>query len=266
MTALAVFFLKNNKVTAAIDNVFLLENRYPEYWNWLRTRSDNIDLDNDSFRDVEIFPISKIYINEITDWEYQLFLKDSERESIRRVIYFFDGTGIDVNNSTYGNMDINTWTITNISKSISSIKDIIYQKNEITDTTDIYEYLSLLKGHTFVISAMDDAYTCWNDDLQNLLEQVGLKGKFGYRDSYVAVVENGNVLFEKASQDQISYNYDGILINSAGMTAGNISNVLVNDMEYSKQKRGLNIVVFDNGMVVDSVNFDTWSRLLPCYR
>ena len=46
---------------------------------------------------------------------------------------------------------------------------------------------------------------------------------------------------------------------SAGFSSGNTSEIQVDGVEYSKQKRGLNIVLYHKltGQVVESVQFDT---------
>lgn len=47
------------------------------------------------------------------------------------------------------------------------------------------------------------------------------------------------------------------------MGLGNVSNIKVNNVEYSVNHRGLNIVVYDKriGKIVDSVCFDTHNGL-----
>lgn len=49
-------------------------------------------------------------------------------------------------------------------------------------------------------------------------------------------------------------------MTSAGYSAGNKSSIVINGKEYSKNKRGLNIVVYDKTKdeVISSRIFDTW--------
>ena len=123
-----------------------------------------------------------------------------------------------------------------------------------------------LKDYSFIISIKDDAFSGWNEDLTASLKELGLEGGFTYRESYIAVVENGEIKNEQVGHDPLEYSDGTISVTSAGMEAGNYSSILVNGNEYSKQGRGLNIVVLKDGEVIDSVNFDTWSWLYPCTR
>ena len=58
------------------------------------------------------------------------------------------------------------------------------------------------------------------------------------------------------------------MIVSAGALAGNNSSILIDGVEYSKNLRGLNIVVFSNDKesVIDSFNVDTFKENMPVYR
>ena len=98
---LAVFVLHNEKVVEAADNLILLEKRHSGYWTWLRERAVEVDTDQDGSNDVTVFPVSKLYLDRISADDYYFFIKDTERDSARRLIYFMDGTGFDVNKSLY---------------------------------------------------------------------------------------------------------------------------------------------------------------------
>ena len=89
-----------------------------------------------------------MYIDEIKD-DYHLFLRDSTRSDPRRVVYFFDGTGIDVQNNIYGTVDTNSWTI--VDGQNFDWTDIKCEEKPINQITDIYQYLDELKNQSFII-------------------------------------------------------------------------------------------------------------------
>lgn len=151
-----------------------------------------------------------------------------------------------------------------------------YQIGELAKDLELYTssmstYLSLLqeKGYTVFIAARDDAAGAIKPlvrkKLRNLGLQIDLKNQ--NRSSYYAVVDNGQVLCEKISQDRISE--AGVLgddktkysIMSSGFDSGAGCSIKIKGIERASGKRGLNIVVYDSGQdtVVDSVCFDTYS-------
>lgn len=102
LTLLCVLCLQNSKVVEAVDEAVLLEKKHPGYWTWLGSKT--IGAGNNTV----IYPVSKLYIEDISydDW---LLLKNTINE--RRIVDFGDGTGIDVLQSTYGELDRDSWVI-----------------------------------------------------------------------------------------------------------------------------------------------------------
>ena len=268
LVCITILGLQNSKVVEAADNLILLEKRHPGYWEYLREKVP-MDVDGDGTFDVSVFSLSKMNLSKITSSDYQIFLRDGTRDSRSRVIYFYDGTGIDVRIAEYGDVDIGSWTIQNGTQ-IADIKDVQYKEKPIYEITDLYEYLASLKNYSFIISVKDDASNGWGDSLNPYMRDLGLTGSFKYRESYIAVVDRGKVLFEETDHSQIEWsgNFEDVDIQvlSSGFDSSASSSIVINDVEYSKQRRGLNIVVIDNNEVIDSVNFDTWNRLLLCNR
>lgn len=134
--------------------------------------------------------------------------------------------------------------------------------------TNLYTYLYQLQGKTFIITVYDDASVSWNDNLQSLLERCGLKGGFGYRDSYIGFVDKGKVVYENFGHETLEYfNGQNIYVRSSGYEHGVTNSIIsVDGIDYSIKSRGLNIVVLNDGKVIDSVSFDTWSDSLSCSR
>ena len=129
------------------------------------------------------------------------------------------------------------------------------------------DYINNLDNdYILFMSVKDDASASFNQDMKKAMNNLGLaydlSGK--YRNSYVALIDSGNVIYENLSDERIEYSeqYAGMDIDivSAGFPSGNMSQIMINGIDYSKNTRGINIVVYDkqSGTVKDSVTFDTW--------
>ena len=97
--------------------------------------------------------------------------------------------------------------------------------------------------------------------MQQLGIRSDLRGK--YRKSFCAVITPDGV-WDEISDEQIaktgSFGHVSYSIVSAGYSVGNTCSIIINEKEYAKNHRGLNIVVFDNKTesVTDSLCFDTF--------
>lgn len=145
---------------------------------------------------------------------------------------------------------------------------------------DFYEYAKFLKEHS------DDYIVCiaareyWKENLtkdeEAALNILGLYSDIKeYSDtgnSYVAIIDSGNVEFEQISNRRISYFYEnaGKTINvvSEGASCGNLAEVRINETDDARAEsvaingNGLNIVVIDKATntVMDSCYIDTNSE------
>lgn len=127
-----------------------------------------------------------------------------------------------------------------------------------------------------IISIMDEGPASLNEmsliALHDLRLGADLKGKSRWSYATMAIKGTGEVApIEKLDQDLIDISFpNGSCLGSiylpfdlrtisAGFTVGNTSSILINGIEYSQQRRGMNIVVYDldKNKVVSSVNFDT---------
>ena len=274
----------------SFDRYLTIEGTHPGYWDYLHYNSINVDNNNDGNIDVVVFPISKMTISEITKDDYDYFLKSLHlyNYATDKFIDFLDGTGIDISNLEYGVLDTTKYQIVdnqmrfetfNEDKAFQSLKSIgndyltsESQQTDLTKIKDVHTYFDYLKKNkcSFVISVRDDAATSIGVSLRRRLNEIGLVRKIHFRDSYIAVVENGNVKFENSGQNILSYSgeCDGLLayVESAGGNWESYSKIIVDDIDYSKNLRGMNIIVINNGNIIDAVNFDTWSPYLTCSR
>ena len=142
---------------------------------------------------------------------------------------------------------------------------------------DIVQYLKKINEDRYSIfmAVKDEASSGLKQEVVDAMHQLGfafeMDGK--WRNSYVAV-KTQDETFEKVSDQQI--NQDGTYrngrlgykITSAGADCGNIASISLAGTEYSKNQRGINIVVYDNigQNVVDSVCFDTYVSDWTAYR
>lgn len=101
------------------------------------------------------------------------------------------------------------------------------------------------------------------DDLKELGIQTDLKGKGRY--SYYAVLLPESTKEDLSADSEVSCEgkSDGVSfsISSAGYSAGNRSSIIIDGIEYSKNVRGMNFVIYDlkEKQVAESVTFDTYA-------
>ncbi len=139
--------------------------------------------------------------------------------------------------------------------------------------TDFSEYLKMIDNENFTvfISVKDEGVKALTKDVRAGLRELGIETQFKgkYRNSFYAVISHGEVISEAAGEEKL--NYEGVAgdqalsfsVVSAGHDCGNVSSIVLNGTEYSQNKRGMNLVVYDEQTrkVVDSVCFDTHDDL-----
>lgn len=154
-----------------------------------------------------------------------------------------------------------------------------YSYDYLSCESDFNNYLDKLienkDQYTVFISASDDASSGLTDQSVKKLQELGIQTDLSdqFRKSFYVVIDSGNNVAEKASSDKIKVKEtlkDGTKYKliSSGFDSGSFSSIKINKKEYSKNKRGLNIVVYDNKFhtVIDSVNFDTYNPEIPAER
>lgn len=139
---------------------------------------------------------------------------------------------------------------------------------------NFYSYLELLnenKEHwTILVTAAEDFVLGMDNRGHDLLSDLGLtlNREAAFRDSYLAVIDQGYLKYEALSGRKTEYRTDingfSFYLNSVGWNVGNrpYCSIQVNGYDYAHYAsggRGLNFVIFDNesGLVIDSVSFDT---------
>lgn len=134
----------------------------------------------------------------------------------------------------------------------------------------LLEYLDLIDREDLIVllSIKDDGSSALTQEILKKMQGMGVINLEGqYRKSYVGVIDNNKVLKQEISDEKLnlSLEIDGVVVDivSAGLDAGNMSSIRINDREYGMNERGLNIVVYDKitQKVIDSVTFDTHNGL-----
>jgi len=115
---------------------------------------------------------------------------------------------------------------------------------------------------TLIISARDDAHYSLNEESRKALVKIGLEKikdiKLG--DSYLALLENGKVIFEDVGNKTITFRNAHMSLFSGGTFNGNKAQIYIDNIDYSYNNRGLNIAV-KKGSLIDSYYVDTHGNL-----
>ena len=131
----------------------------------------------------------------------------------------------------------------------------------------MHEYLQSLisSDYTIIIAAKDEATysltATLNEDLKELGLLTDLRGR--YRNSFYVLITPEHVYEDITAQGIINLEQDigdtHYTITSDGFQVGNYSSIAIDGVEYSKNARGMNVVVYDqvNHTVIDAVAFDT---------
>ena len=145
------------------------------------------------------------------------------------------------------------------------------------DSDSLVDYLNAVTHNQLVlISIKDEGTVGLTPEVTDAMRKLGfeclLKGK--YRWSYLAIggkIEGIGVIeslddaalelkLNKGSKlGNITIPFE-LYMKSAGFDTGNISSIVIDGQEYSQNKRGMNIVIYDldKKEVVDSMHFDTY--------
>jgi hypothetical protein len=145
-----------------------------------------------------------------------------------------------------------------------------YMIASLKNINNLNEYFSKLKeinkNNILILISIQDEGTSqfihFKESFKNF-SLMDLSDKF--RHSYLAIFTSDGKIYNEALNNlrvekSIPFGKNSIEVISAGFESGNISSIRINGTEYSKNRRGLNIVVFDTetSEVVDSFNVDTY--------
>ena len=141
--------------------------------------------------------------------------------------------------------------------------------SRLLETQDIDEYLSYLNDEDFYvfIAVYGDAVNGMRDTTKLKLKDLGFKHEWNietdYQQSYIGI-KNDEGIFEDSGgrldkSGKFRKKRDKYSLASFGEEDGAYASIIINDREYSKYKRGMNIAVYDamRCKIIDYVNFDT---------
>ncbi len=145
----------------------------------------------------------------------------------------------------------------------------IIKNCELTHISDFAEYLKAVDDscYSVFISVQEDAGGKFSDEVKQALKELGLKIDVSERPgySYYAVLNPGEPVIEQISKEGLTRtgsfrNGRSVYsITSQGAEAGKKAQIEIDGVEYTVNKRGFNIVVYDHMTmrVIDRVRFDT---------
>ena len=195
-------------------------------------------------------------------------------------ISYFDSNhlnyiGAETVSSYLGNYLVENYAFDPVSQKNAEKWDADYRKYEnyrkvriMEASKDLCEFIELAKNPNYIIcfSIKDEATAGLNDQEIEKLQSLGIDTGFvqNYRGSMVAVVDNETTVeqhYGKEAQSCTYHPYENceIQLISKGLDVGNSSSIQINGQEYSKNSRGLNVVVYDKetNEVISSNVFDT---------
>jgi len=145
--------------------------------------------------------------------------------------------------------------------------------------TNFLNYLGALKSiskeYLVVISVKDSAcYGNFKPEYSSMLIPFNLERILFNKPwhSYIGIFNDGIIAYEELSINTSKFSGKlgnvSLEVKSQGYSCGNFSSVKINSKEYSMNRSGLNIVVFDKTLksVIDVVNFDMRTYSLACLR
>lgn len=130
----------------------------------------------------------------------------------------------------------------------------------LTQIAHIKDFLShcmkedISNRYNILISVRDEAANTFDENLRKHFADLGFAtlADLQYRDSYIAVVENGKIIFEQKDHGKTPIKTNGTFadgtkyfVESGGAESGNVSHIQLEGKEYSPSSRGLNFVIYD---------------------
>lgn len=151
--------------------------------------------------------------------------------------------------------------------------DIVSDAN-LSHIDNILEYLDALiiakDRYAIFVSACDDYATSMSPEIIEKLHQLDISDELscGSYAGFVSVIENGNSVYENYADEEIyttGFVDNSMLeytITSVTDSNGWVNSIILNGREYSKDTKGINIVVYSNEThrILDTVSFDAYEK------
>ena len=145
---------------------------------------------------------------------------------------------------------------------------------------DLYfeRLISIQKDSLIIISVKDTPGFHIKETTAELFFKLGIKNKVikKHGHAFIAIIDRGAVVYDKVSdydetlivEDLLLKDGPSVNVMSSIFQKENLSIIMIDGMDYSHNRRGLNIVVYsyEKSSVIDRVSFDTHNVANPCYR
>jgi hypothetical protein len=136
-------------------------------------------------------------------------------------------------------------------------------------TTDIKKWIEQVQNSNNYIVLGSYKNTTNNkiseETIQNMKTLGGDKLSFSFdiKDNYAFIIDNGQVIYEKKQKSKIAYKNEENWFKTRIDATTSSSSIKIEAVEYSKNKDGINIVVYDKVLekVVDSVNIGLTGKI-----
>jgi hypothetical protein len=136
---------------------------------------------------------------------------------------------------------------------------------------DIHKYIARIDNENYIniLSIKNEASSVIEQPLLDIIHRLGFSKSLAGKPmwNYIGIYDGGKIAYEELADQPLkaALNISEVYLEavSTGNVPRNIASIKVDRVEYSKNLRGLNIVVYDKRLkrVVDSVCFDTSANL-----
>ena len=133
-----------------------------------------------------------------------------------------------------------------------------------TDAEGLYQCMEafIREGYRVYLSVKGDAASGLDEELRQAFRDLGLTelSQLEYGDSYLAVIDNGEVLSDVRDHGStaLTESGNGYQIVSGGVDSGNRSSIKINGTEYSPNANGMNVVIHNRNtqLIAASLTFE----------
>ena len=148
--------------------------------------------------------------------------------------------------------------------------DLIYKNTErrFTKCSDFTEYLRAIrkKGYTAFLSVHDDDSHFLNRTDKKILKKCGISKTPTFRQSFLAVIDDGKALYSNTGTEKLSYNCTiddkqfSLLSQGKYNTIDADCSIKMNNQELTSPAGGMHVIVYNKKKhcLVDSVTFTLW--------
>lgn len=230
---------------------------------------------------IDIFFKSKVILEKLWNIEKRLNQLDEKVMNIEDNFVFVEEKVQDVQESIHNVQNYVCGFKADASNDFDKLHSQINIENrirlrEIIDFSEYLIWLKNLKNELIIMAIRDTPGYCFCNKHDELLHKLGLSQTLTqmHWHGYIAVIDKGRIVDERLGElnedVEILLQLDdiNIKVKSAPLKASNCAEIVINHMNYSLNKRGVNIVVYDieNEYIIDSVAFDTHSSNCICSR